>query len=153
MLLWGIVSIQVMWSVELLLLWEIVSLQVMWSHTSLVIMPTTAGDINPVTAAIELEIPNNIPAYWGAISTWLIRKPLYWNPVRLTAKVNSTIANAGVVQSTYPSPINIKAGTILPVKINLQLISRLELFYLKNKSTINIKVKTFWHSKCQFFKK
>jgi hypothetical protein len=46
------------------------------------------------------------------------------------AKVNSTIANAGVVQSTYPSPINIKAGTILPVKINLQLISRLEIFYL-----------------------
>jgi hypothetical protein len=44
------------------------------------------------------------------------------NPVRLTAKVNSTIANAGVVQSTYPSPINIKAGTILPVKINFQLI-------------------------------
>jgi hypothetical protein len=46
-------------------------------------MPTTAGDINPVTAAIELEIPNNIPAYWGAISTWLIRKPLYWNPVKI----------------------------------------------------------------------
>ena len=30
--------------------------------------PTTVGDKNPVTAAIELDIPNKIPAYAGAMS-------------------------------------------------------------------------------------
>lgn len=80
--------------------------------------PTTTGDRNPVTAAIELDIPNKIPAKAGAISIWFTSQPLYCAPVRLTPRAKSVTAAPGFVQSIYPRIINMIAGTTVPENKN-----------------------------------
>lgn len=88
-------------------------------HTSSVMMPTTTGERNPVTAAMELEMPKRMPAKAGAMSTWLTRKPLYWKPAMETPSTSRAIATAGCVQSTYPSPTSSNPATTFPAQVIL----------------------------------
>jgi len=57
-----------------------------------VIIPTANGLIMPGSVAKQLLIPNNIEAYLGAMSRWLIGNPVHVKPPRPTARVRPTIA-------------------------------------------------------------
>lgn len=56
--------------------------------------PTTNGLMIPGMVAKQLLIPNKILAYRGAMSRWLIGKPVQAKPPRPTANVNPTMAKS-----------------------------------------------------------
>jgi hypothetical protein len=60
--------------------------------------PIAYGARMPGKVATVFEIPKRVPAKGGAMSTWLTITPGYWNPLKPTPRVSSTMATYGVAQ-------------------------------------------------------
>lgn len=58
-----------------------------------VIAPTMYGAIMPGMLAPVFVNPNTVPAYLGAISPWLMKNELNWNPQKPIDRDNRTTAS------------------------------------------------------------
>ena len=60
-----------------------------FSLTLCAIVSATSGPSIPGIVPTELVIPINTPAYWGAMSMWLMLKPAAIKPPKLDMSVNN----------------------------------------------------------------
>ena len=80
----------------------------------------------PGTVAAVLEMPNSVPAYGGAMSPWLMKKPAKWKPHSPTASVRQTMAATGCVHSMKPVPTRKEAGPTMPAENRRAVCGRTE---------------------------
>lgn len=78
-------------------------------------MPSRGGTKKPAVDPTALAMPMSMPAKRGAMSRWLMRKPLYWKPQKARPMVLKDMVARHLLQSMNPIAAIILAGTMAPV--------------------------------------